>query len=335
MKIKKSMGLLFAAVLTLGLAACGGNSEGSEPKVDSASDGKANYPTKQIELIVPFAPGGGTDIVARAYADAMKDHLAKPIGVINKTGGAGTVGITEGVKAKADGYTATLITGDFAILPSLGLATFGVDDMKPVAQLNADPSAVTVSADAPWNTIEEFVEYAKENPEKIRVGNAGSGSIWHLSAAALEDVTGAKFGHIPYDGAAPAVTALLGGHVEAVTVSPAEVSAHLASGKLKMLAVMTDERLDKYEDIPTLKESGIDLSVGTWRGIGVPKDTPQEVVDVLKEASKKAVEEATFIEVLDKMNLGLVYKDDQGFAEVIDNDYELFRKLIEQSNLKQ
>ncbi|KAB2329565.1 tripartite tricarboxylate transporter substrate binding protein [Cytobacillus depressus] len=330
MKVKKSFNFILATALTLGLAACSGSSE-SGGKNTSAS----NYPTKQVELIVPFAPGGGTDAVARAYADAMKNHFSEPIGVVNKTGGGGAIGFTEGINAKADGYKATLITGDFAILPNMGLVSFNKDDLKTVAQLNADPSAITVSADAPWDTVEEFLEDAQKNPEKIRIGNAGTGSIWHLSAAALEDVAGTKFSHIPYDGAAPAVTALLGGHLEAVTVSPAEVSAHIDSGKLKMLAIMTDERLDKYKDVPTLKESGVDLSVGTWRGVGVPKDTPQEIVDILTEASKKAVEEETFINVLDKMNLGLIYKDDKGFREVIDNDYELFSSLIAKSNIKQ
>ncbi|EGQ26566.1 TRAP-T family transporter [Sporosarcina newyorkensis 2681] len=331
MRRKKVVGLMVASALVLGLAACGEKST----EIGSASGEEIDYPVKQIELVVPFAPGGGTDTLARAYADAMKGHLPKPIGVINKAGGAGAVGFTEGINAKPDGYTATLITGDFAILPHLGLASFDKDDIKPVVQLNADPSAVTVSADAPWNTIEDFLKDAKDKSESIRIGNAGSGSIWHLTATALEEETGVKFSHIPYDGAAPAVTALLGNHLEAVTVSPAEVSSHLASGTVKMLAVMSDERLEEYPDVPTLKENGIDLSVGTWRGIGVPKDTPQEVVNILKEASEKAFKEEMFTNVIKKMNLGMDYKDDQGFKEVIDTDYEFYKQLIEKSNLKQ
>jgi tripartite-type tricarboxylate transporter receptor subunit TctC len=325
----KLIGLILASVMSVSLIGCS-NESGT-----ASTSGKSDFPKKQIELIVPFAAGGGTDAVARAFADVAKKHLPEPMGVVNKTGGGGAIGMADGANAKPDGYKATLVTVELAILPNLGLASFTSDDLKPVAQLNADPSAVTVRADSKWQTLEEFLEYAKANPEKVRVGNAGSGSIWHLAAASLGDKTGAKFSHIPYEGGAPAVTALLGGHVEAVTVSPAEVSAQVSAGKLRMLGVMADERLEAYKDVPTLKEKNIDLSMGTWRGIAVPKETPQEVVDVLKEATSKAVEEQSFKDVLAKMNLGLKYQDDAGFSEVIKNDSSRFKELIEKLNLKQ
>ncbi|MGG1662009.1 tripartite tricarboxylate transporter substrate binding protein [Brevibacillus sp. NRS-1366] len=281
--------------------------------------------------------GGGSDAttkVARAFADSAKTHFAKPFGVVNKTGGGGTIGMAEGAKAKADGYKVTLLTADVTILPNIGLATFKPEDFKPIAMINQDPAAITVKADAPWNTVEEFTEFAKANPDKVRVANSGTGGIWHLAAAAFEDKTGAKFRHIPYEGAAPAVTALLGGHVEAVMVSPAEVSAHLASENLKMLAVMSDERLEKLKDIPTLKEKGIDLSVSTWRGLGVPKDTPQEIVTVLKDAAGKTVKEQNFQDVLDKMNLGKTYLDDVAFQEKMTSDSAMFKELIDKLGLK-
>ncbi|MFB5195925.1 tripartite tricarboxylate transporter substrate binding protein [Neobacillus sp. KR4-4] len=325
----KLIGLILASVMSVSLIGCSNGGSAS------TASNKSDYPKKQIELIVPFAAGGGTDAVARAFADVAKKHLPEPMGVVNKTGGGGAIGMADGVNAKPDGYKATLVTVEYAILPNLGLASFKTDDLKPVAQLNADPSAVTVRADSKWKTLEEFLDYAKANPEKVRVGNAGSGSIWHLAAAALGEKTGVKFSHIPYDGAAPAVTALLGGHVEAVTVSPAEVSAQVKAGKLRMLGVMADEPLESYKDVPTLKEKNIDLSIGTWRGIAVPKDTPQEVVDTLKEATSKAVEEQAFKDVLAKMNLGLKYQDDSAFAALIKDDSSRFKELIEKLNLKQ
>lgn len=328
---KKWVGGLLASVLAVGLIGCSAGTDSAS----SGSKAAADFPKKQIELIVPFSAGGGTDAVARAFADAAKEHLPKPIGVVNKTGGGGAIGIAEGANAKPDGYKASLVTVELAILPNLGLASFQSDDLKPVAQLNADPSAVTVSADSPWKTLDDFLKYAKENPEKVRVGNAGSGSIWHLSAAALGEETGVKFSHIPYEGAAPAVTALLGGHLEAVTVSPAEVSSQVAAGKLRILGVMSDERLEAFKEVPTLKENNIDLSIGTWRGIAVPKDTPQDVVDVLKEASRKTVEEQSFKDVLNKLNLGIEYKDDAGFADTITEDSKRFKELIDKLNLKQ
>lgn len=328
--MKKTFMGLIIAMLVLALAACGGKKTS-----DNAGESKGtDYPTKQIELIVPYAAGGGTDSVARAFADAAKNHLPQPIGVVNKVGGGGAVGMTEGSSAKPDGYKVTLVTVEMVTLNKLGLAAFTPNDFTPVARLNADSAAITVSADAPWNTVEEFIEYAKQNPGKIRIGNSGSGAIWHLAATSLEEKTGAKFNHIPFEGAAPAVTALLGGHIEAVTVSPGEVAAQVEAGKLKILGVMSAERMEKYKDVPTLKEIGIDLEIGTWRGLAVPKGTPQDVVDVLKEAAKNVTEEQAFKDVLDKMNLGLSYADDEEFKKQIENEDESFKVLIDKLGLK-
>ncbi len=293
-----------------------------------ASAQAADYPTKQIEMIVPYAAGGGTDLVARAFADTAKKYLPQPIGVVNKTGGAGAVGLSEIVSSRPNGYKIGLGTAELAMLPHMGLVQFSATDFVPVARLNADPAAITVQIDSPWKTYEDFIAYAKANPGKVRIGNSGTGAIWHLAAAALEDKTGVKFNHIPYDGANPAVTALLGGHIEAVTVSPAEVISHVAAGKLKVLAIMTDQRLPKFSDVPTLKERGVDLSIGTWRGVVAPKGTPQDIVDVLREAAKKTSEDPAFKEALDKMNLNQAPLDAAEFKATIAKDNALFKELM-------
>lgn len=287
-----------------------------------------NFPTKQIELTVPYAAGGGTDLVARAFADASKKHLPKAIGVVNKTGGAGAVGLTEIATARPDGYRIGMGTVEITMLPHLGLAQFTVDDFVPIARLNAEPSAISVKADAPWNTYEEFIEYAKANPGKVRIGNSGTGAIWHLASEALADKTGVKFNHIPYDGANPAVTALLGGHIEAVTVSPPEVFTHVAAGTIKLLAVMSDTRAAAFDKVPTLKEKGVDLTVMAWRGIVVPKKTPQPVVDILREASKQIANDVAFKDALAKMNLTLVYLDGPAFGEAMQKDNAFFKALM-------
>ncbi|MCF6097465.1 tripartite tricarboxylate transporter substrate binding protein [Thermovorax subterraneus] len=291
-------------------------------------EAKVNFPEKAIEIIVPYAAGGGTDAVARALADAAKDSFSKPIAVVNKTGGGGAVGMAEGAKAKADGHTVTMVTVELVTLPNMGLAPFTYNDFKPIIQVNADPSALTVKADAPWKTAEEFLNYAKANPGKVKVGNSGAGAIWHLAAAAIEDKTGAKFNHVPFDGAAPAVTALLGGHIDAVTVSPAEVASHVKSGQLKILAVASEKRLEQFPDVPTFKELGIDVVVGTWRGLAVPKDTPDEIVSILYDGFKKAAEKDSFKEFMKNAGLGLEVKDGKEFLERMKNDNELFAKLI-------
>lgn len=288
----------------------------------------AEYPTKPIEVIVPFAAGGGTDLVTRAFVDTAKKYLPKAIGVVNKTGGGGAVGFSEIVMARPDGYKLGTGTVEIAMLPHMGLVQFSADDFAPIARLNAEPSAISVNVSAPWNTYEEFITYAKANPGKVRIGNSGTGAIWHLAAEALSEKTGAKFNNIPYDGANPAVTALLGNHIEAVTVSPAEVVSHVTAGKIKILAVMAEQRLPAFDKVPTLKEKGVDLSIQTWRGIVVPKKTPQDVQDVLRAAAKKTAEDPAFKDQLAKMNLTYAYLDAPAFKAAIDKDNVFFKTLM-------
>jgi len=286
------------------------------------------YPNKQIELVVPYSAGGGTDLVARAFADAAKNHLSQPIGVVNKTGGAGAIGLAEAAFARPNGYKIGVGTVEITMLPHMGLANFTANDFVPIARLNAEPSAISVLMDAPWKTYEEFMDYAKANPGKVRIGNSGTGAIWHIAAEALGERTGVQFNHIPYDGANPAVTALLGGHIEAVTVSPPEVIAHVNAGKIRILAIMADERHAGFDDVPTLKEKGVDLAVATWRGIVAPKGTPEDIQKILRESAKNTAEDAVFRESLAKMNLTWSYLDGPEYKAVIDKDNAFFKDIM-------
>ena len=295
---------------------------------------QSDFPNKPIELVVPYQPGGGTDALARAFADASRKFISQSIVVVNKPGAGGAIGWQEVINARPDGYKLAVLTVELLTLPHLGLAKFKYDDFQPIAQLNADPAAITVKAEAPWNTIEEFLAEAKKKPDSMRVGNSGNGSIWHLAAAALEDKTGTKFNHIPFQGAAPAVLALMGGHIEAVAVSPAEVTTYVQAGKLKTLMVMADKRVKGFEKVPTAKEKGIDLSIGTWRGLGAPKNTPPEVMAKLRDLAAKTAAEPAMHEVMDKQNLGYVYTDGAAFKETLAKDDAYFKGLITKLNLK-
>lgn len=293
-----------------------------------------NFPSRPIELVVTFAAGGGTDALARAMSDASRKHLPQPIVVLNKPGAAGGIGLTDVANSTPDGYKLALVTADMVIIPHLGLTKTTYEKFTPILQLNADPSAITVAANSPYNTIEDFLEAARAKPETMRVGNAGVGSIWHLAAAALEDKTNAKFNHIPFQGGNPAVLALLGGHIDAVAVSPAEVIQYVNAGKLKTLAVMADHRVKGFESVPTLKERGIDLSIGTWRGIAAPRGTPQPVLDTLSGAFQKASAEAGFKKFMADQNLGYVVADQKVFTEQIERDNTTFKGLIEKFSMR-
>ena len=293
-----------------------------------------SFPSRPVELVVPFAAGGGTDALARAMSDAARAHFSQPIVILNKPGAAGGIGLTEVARSNPDGYKLALVTADMVIIPHLGLTKTTYESFTPIIQLNADPSAITVAADSPYNTIEEFLDAARAKPETMQMGNAGVGSIWHLAAAALEDKTGVKFNHIPFTGGNPAVLALLGGHIDAVAVSPAEVIQYVKAGKLKTLAVMADKRVEGFENVPTLKERNIDLSIGTWRGIAAPKGTPQPVLDTLGEVFRKAAAEDSLKKFMAEQNLGYVVADQRVFAEQIERDNATFKALIEKFNMR-
>jgi tripartite-type tricarboxylate transporter receptor subunit TctC len=287
------------------------------------------YPAKPIELVVPWQAGGGADVVGRAFGAAVAKHLPQPIVVINRPGASGALGLGDVVNAKPDGYRIVLSSTELTFLNHLGLARFSYKDLRPIARLNADPAAVVVRADAPYGTLEQFLDAARKHDANIRVGNAGHGSTWHMAAAALSEKTGAQFNHIPYAGGAPAVLALLGGHIDAVTVSTAEVSTYVAAGKLKALAVMADQRVaDGFENVPTLKERKIDLSIGIWRGLSAPRNTPDDVMAVLKAATAKAVKEPVWLDALQKLHFSTdTYADDAALEAAMTRESAFFKNL--------
>src|SRR5699024_1923422 len=272
--IRALMVLVMSFYFVFFLVACGDSSNENNVEV--------SFPEGSVELIVPFDAGGGTDAVARALADNAEEYLDESIAVLNVSGGGGAVGMEKVAHSDPDGYELALATVELTTLPPLDLADFTHEDFDPIAQINLDPAAITVSADSEWDTVEEFIEYAKENPGEVKIGNSGTGAIWHLAAVLIEQETGVEFNHIPYEGGAPAVTALLSGEVDAVTVSPAEVLTQVEAGDLETLAVAADERADIMPDVPTMEEAGIgDITAGKWRGIVARKDTDHQVVEIL------------------------------------------------------
>lgn len=292
------------------------------------------YPSRPIELIVPASAGGGSDALGRAFADAAKKHLPQPFVVNNRPGGSGVIGMNAMLAAPPDGYRIGMVIAEVTTLPNLGLAKFDHTHFEPIARLNADPAAITVRADAPWNTLEEFLAAAKQQPGGIKLGNAGNGSVYHLSAIGLEEQAGVKFNHVPYSGAAPAVVALLGGHIDALDVSPAEVGTHVLGGKLKMLGIMAAERIAAFGSVPTLRERKFDLTLGTWRGLVAPKGTPAAVIDTLREVARQTTQDAGFRQSLAKLNLGLAYLDAPAFAVAMERDHTYFGNLIRKNGIK-
>ena len=244
---------------------------------------------KQVSLIVPYSAGGASDTVARIYASELEQSLGTSIVVSNVTGASGAIGLEQVRNSNPDGYTIAYMPVESTMLKALGFTDLSTDDFRFIGRAMTIPAAVTVRADAPWDTFEDFVNYAKEHPGEIQVGNSGTGSIWHIAAASIEKECGVQFTHVPFDGAAPAVAALLGGNIQAVTVSPSEVKNNVDSGDFKVLCVLGESRSSVVPDVPTAQELGIDITIQGWGGFAVPKDTPQTVIDILEKASETAI----------------------------------------------
>jgi len=219
----------------------------------------ADYPDKQITVVCPYGAGGASDTTSRIYASMLQEAAGVPVIVDNRTGSNGAVGLTYGAQADPDGYTITYMPVESVINKFLGIGEVTTDDFAFIGLAMTIPAAITVRADSEWNTFEDFLAYAKENPGDITVGNSGTGSIWHIAAAAVEDNCGVELDHIPYpDGAASAIAGLLGGEIDAVAVSAAEVSTYVADGQLKTLVILGSNRCsaEALKDVPTAAELG-------------------------------------------------------------------------------
>lgn len=293
------------------------------------------YPQRPIELIVPFAAGGGTDVLARALAEAARKHLPQDLIVLNRAGASGAVGWSELANARPDGYKLGIITVELTMIPHMGLTRISADSVLPIARLNADPATIAVRADSPYRSIEELIAAARKEADAVRIGNAGPGSLGHLAAAALQDKVGVQFNHAPYRGANPAVLDLLGGHIEAVAVTPVEVATYVAAGKIRPLAIMADRRIGAgWESVPTLKERGIELLIGGWRGLAAPRNTPDTVVQTLRKAMALTLQDPALRETMAKQNMGEGYLDQPEFKAVIERDNAVFKQLVTKLGIK-
>jgi len=290
----------------------------------------ADFPTREVQIIIPWAPGGATDLIFRALGATTSKYLGKAVVVVNKPGGAGAVGYTEAMQARPDGYTLVSAITPLTILPHQVTTAFTYKSFEPVINVVDDPSMFMVRSDAPWKSLAEFLDFAKKNPGMITVGNAGAGGGVHLVALAFEKKVGVKFNHIPFAGGGPSVTAILGGHVNAVSVSPPEGIPQAQGGKLKIIALFAKKRLELFPDVPTVSEQGINFVMGMWRGLAAPKGTPPDVIKTLHDAFKKGMEDDALKKNAKDMAVHLSYLGPEEFGKLMANHHEVYGKLVEE-----
>lgn len=290
----------------------------------------ADFPTREVQIIVPWAAGGATDLIFRALAAPTEQYLGQAIIVVNRPGGGGAVGYTEAARAAPDGYTLVSAITPLTILPHQVKTTFTYKSFQPVLNVTTDPSMFLTRPDAPWKNLKDFLAYAKKHPDTITVGNSGAGGGVHLVAVAFQKAAGVTFNHIPFSGGGPSVTALLGGHINAVCVSPPEGIPQVRAGKLKILALFADKRLPMFPDVPTVKEQGIDFAMGMWRGLAAPKGTPRDVVKKLDDAFRKGLENPAFKKSAADMAVEVHYLGPDAFGSLMANQDSVYAHLVQE-----
>jgi tripartite-type tricarboxylate transporter receptor subunit TctC len=286
------------------------------------------YPSRPITLVAPFPPGGVADLTARPVAAAMEKVLKTPVGVVNKTGAAGAVGMQYVATSKPDGYTLLLALSSISIIPEADKLfgrppAFTVDQFAPIALISADPTVLVVRTDGPqaWKTAKEFVEDAKKRPGQISYSSSGIYGTLHMAMELLSHGAGIKLRHIPTAGAGPALNALLGGHVDALASGPSVVIPHIKAGKLRALAGWGSQRVAALPDVPTFKELGYpDAEFYIWAGIFAPKGTPEPVLAKLREATRSAVNDAGFKSAMEKLETPIAFKQGDELQKFFDAD---------------
>lgn len=272
------------------------------------------YPSKPITLIVPFPPGGVADIVGRPFADALSRELKTPVIIENKAGAGGGIGMGQVAKAKPDGYMLLLALSSISILPEADKVTgraslYQLDQFAPIARLTADPTVLAVRAESPWQTLAEFVVDAKARPGAISYGSSGNYGTMHMPMEMFAQSAGLKLLHVPFTGGGPAVVALLGGTVDAISTGPSTVIPHVKAGKLRVLASWGDKRLASLRDVATLSEAGYNAVFFQWSALFAPAGTPEPVLAKLREAARAAAADPKFVAALATVETPIQYLD--------------------------
>jgi len=284
------------------------------------------YPSRPITLVAPFPPGGVADLTARPVAAAMEKVLKNPVAVVNKTGAAGAVGMQFVATSKPDGYTLLLALSSISIIPEADKIfgrppAYTVDQLVPIALISADPTILVVRTESPWKTAREFLDDARQRSGQISYSSSGIYGTLHMAMELLSHAAGVKLRHIPTAGAGPALTALLGGHVDALASGPAVILPHIKAGKLRALAGWGDTRVAALPEVPTFKELGYpEAEFYIWAGVFAPKGTPEPVLARLREATRAAVGDAEFKSAMDKLETPITFKQGVEFQRFFDTD---------------
>ncbi|HET9551241.1 MAG TPA: tripartite tricarboxylate transporter substrate binding protein [Candidatus Binatia bacterium] len=291
------------------------------------------YPNRPITIVAPFPPGGVADLMARPVAAALENVLKNPVVVANKTGAAGAVGMSFVANSKPDGYNLLMALSSISIIPEADKLfdrkpAYTMDQLIPIALISADPTIFVVSAERPWKSVKEFVDDAKKRPGQISFSSSGVYGTLHMAMEMFSHGAGISLKHVPYSGAGPALTAILGGHVDTLASGPAVVIPHIKAGKLRPLAGWGAKRVASLPDVATFKELGYDIEFYIWAGLFAPRGTPEPVMKSIRESVRQAVNTAEFKTAMEKLQTPIAYLDAPEFQKFWDKDAKMLTDAI-------
>ena len=294
------------------------------------------YPAKPVRIVVPFAPGGGSDFTGRLIAQRLGERMGQTFLVENKPGAGGNLGAEQVVKAPADGYTLLLISASYTVNPSVYKLSFdAINDITPIVQVSGGPYVVAVHPSVRANTLAEFVALAKAEPGKLAYGSAGNGSIMHVSSEYLLHTAGIRVLHVPYKGTGPALSDTLAGNLQLVLGAVPTTLPHVKAGRLRALAVTTNQRIAAAPELPTVAESGYpDYEVTNWHGLIGPKGLPKEIVERLNREVNEAIHGAEMKKQLATDGLEPAGGSPEHFATILKSEAARWGKVVQQAGIK-
>ncbi len=291
------------------------------------------YPSRPVTMIVPFPPGGVADITGRPTAAALEKVLKQPVVVANRPGAGGAVGNAAVANAKPDGYTILMALSSITVIPAADALfdrkpAYSLDQLMPIALISADPTVLVVHPSLPVKTLKELVALARSKPGQLSFSSSGIYGALHMPMEMFLHAAKLRMRHVPTTGGGPAITALLGGHVEMTVGGPAAISSHVKAGKLRPIVGWGGKRHEAYPDVPTFKELGYDIEYYIWAGMFAPRGTPEPVMKVLRDATRRAVDDADFKSVMAKVNSPIQYLDAPEFAKYFEADARRLAALV-------
>jgi tripartite-type tricarboxylate transporter receptor subunit TctC len=295
-----------------------------------------SYPTKPVRIVVPFAPGGGSDFIARFMAQRLTDALGKQVIVENKPGAGGVLGIEAGLKSAPDGYTLTLIASSYTVNPSIYKLKFDpVSDMTPIIQMSQGPLLIVARPSLPVKSTKELIALAKSKPDQVSFASSGQGSVIHLATELFASMAGIKMNHIPYKGTGPALTDTIGGQTDVFFSSTASALPHVQAGKLRAIAVTTAKRIPALPDVPTVAESGLPgYDVTLWHGLIGPKGLPRPIVERINSEVTKTLKDNATAEQLKSDGVAPAGGTPEQFQAQITKEIQMWRKVAADAHVK-